>query len=163
MKIKFGTNLKKLKTKDKYLVCYIDHYEGNSKGFFIETKSVKELPDCYLLWHRRYDDRGIVKAFTTSEDVPGIIKRRKEIIEKIRREEHDSSEKLKAVPYIDGRFTKKSKPELFKERDLIKENNRKVHTELDKKRNLLQKELKKLPYYSTTLFDMKEFKITWKI
>lgn len=150
MKLKFGTDLQNLKTNAKYLVCYQDSYKGNSKGFFVEIKKIKKCPEFWFRWNSGLEDRGIVEAYTTNDDVKSIVEKRRKLIQEINYLKFTT--KTNPIPYIDGRFNKKTKPELFAKRDKVIEENKKILAKLKENVEQKEKELKSLPYYSSTLY-----------
>ena len=156
-KIKFGKDIKKIKTLRKWLICYCDHYKGNNKGFYIRTKDIKNTDSHWFEWHKSYADRNITTAYLTNLDVPSVIKKRKAIIDSLIDLKHKEivvwMDLMNNEHYlIDGRFTPKSKPHLFIKKDEVEKEAEEKSKGILLKIEALQKKIDKIPYISTKLY-----------
>lgn len=60
----------------KYIICWRNHYRGNSKGEIMNVVENKDI----TISHLNYEDRGICSIYATNEDLPKLLKRRLRII-----------------------------------------------------------------------------------
>ena len=135
----------------KYVVMYRDHYRGNGKGEYFESGIFRELYEQQGFWFRN-TDRPVHTVILTNDDVPGLIARRKELINAI-----DSLQcacnnvRIPYRPACDGRATRRTQPDAFAEWDTEKAAALAHVKELREQREAVSRTLNEVPYYSTTL------------
>lgn len=94
------------KNNCKWVVCFADHYRGNSKGHYYDITDFAKLKK--INWSNEPNDRGVMNCFVTSDDVPAAIAARRELTTRLNAIDYALSElqrnKGNLIP-IDGRWS----------------------------------------------------------
>lgn len=92
-----------------YVVCWNDHYTGNSKGVYytLETFSNSNL----FFWSTNVEDRGTISCYITDLDIPTEVEKKRKLVNQLTRIVFDLRNLRKSFPSyqrIDRRWSKKN-------------------------------------------------------
>lgn len=134
----------------KWVVMYRDHYRGNGKGEYFAASDLAAIRTQQPFWFDN-TDRPVHTVILTNDDVPAIIAKRCEIINKIQNLTAQIDSLNRPPKGFDGRKTRKTAPELFAEWDKRVDAYCKQKGALIDKKTDAMAALQDLPKYSTTL------------
>lgn len=134
----------------KWVVMLRDHYRGNDKGEYFAASDYDRIKRTQPYWFTN-TDHPIHTVILTNDDVPSIIAKRCEIINKIQNLTVLADRLNRPTKGFDGRKTRKTAPELFAEWDKRVDAYCKQKGALIDKKTDAMSALQDLPKYSTTL------------
>lgn len=138
----------------QFVVMYRDHYQGNGKGEFFAADRLAALMKEQPYWFSN-EDRPVYEVILTDEDIPKIIADRQKVIDQIQTAEYTMSKLSRPVLNADRRSTRRTQPEAWAEYDKAVEAYNADRSALELAIAGLRAALKVIPYYSTTLLQIR--------
>ena len=138
----------------KYVVMYRDHYQGNGKGEFFAADRLAALMDEQPYWFHN-EDRPVYEVILTDDDVVEIINARQRVIDQINKTEYTMNALPLPVLKADRRSTRRTQPEAWAEYDRAVDAYDEDRRALEFALAALRAALNVIPYYSTTLLQIR--------
>lgn len=134
----------------KWVVMYRDHYKNNGKGEYFKAENFSRLMKEQSFWFYN-EERPVFKIILTNDDVPVFVKERGALITELQRLRFEKEHCHTPAKGFDGRFTRRTHPELYAEYDKEVAESNKRFSELKKAYESVEQKLQKIKYYSSTL------------